>query len=184
MDFDGRLYRILELYGCTQTPNEGVKWEPTRIFDEIAKIEREHRWLKGKHIVGVADPSIWDASRGPSIADMAAKAGVYWTPGDNERLAGWMQVHYRLAFDEDGRPGMQIFNTCRAFIRTIPLLQYDEHRVEDLCTTQEDHVADEVRYMCQARPVKPVKTKAAERKPYDPLSDDRRYARYGGYTAI
>ena len=184
VDYDGRLYRILELYGCTQTPNEGVKWEPARIFDEIAKIEREHRWLKGKQIIGVADPSIWDASRGPSVADMAAKAGVYWTPGDNERLAGWMQVHYRLAFDEDGRPGMQIFNTCRAFIRTIPLLQYDEHRVEDLCTTQEDHVADEVRYMCMARPMKPVKTKAAERKPYDPLSDDRRYARYGGYTEI
>ena len=174
VNFDGRLYRILELYGCTQTPNEGVKWEPARIFEEIAKIEREHRWLKGKQIIGVADPSIWDASRGPSVADMAAKAGVYWTPGDNERLAGWMQVHYRLAFDEEGRPGMQIFSTCRAFIRTMPLLQYDEHKVEDLDTTQEDHVADEVRYMCMARPMKPVKTKAAERKPYDPLSDDRR----------
>ncbi|MBR4442528.1 MAG: phage terminase large subunit [Clostridia bacterium] len=179
VDYDGRLYRILELYGCTETPNEGVKWEPDRIFQEIAKIEKEHRWLKGRQIHGVADPSIWDGSRGPSVADMAARCGVYFAPGDNARLPGWMQVHYRLAFDEDGRPGMQIFNTCKAFIRTMPLLQYDEHRVEDLDTTGEDHVADEVRYMCMARPMKPIKAAKPERKPWNPLDDDTRYKPYG-----
>ena len=184
VDHDGRLYRILELYGCTDTPNEGVKWEPQRIFAEIARIEREHRWLKGKHINGIADPSIFDASRGPSIADMAAKSGVYFAPGDNERLPGWMQVHYRLAFIEEGLPGLYCFNTCRAFIRTMPILQYDAHRVEDLDTTGEDHVADEVRYMCMARPMKPVKTAAAERKPWNPLDDERRDERYGAYARI
>ena len=184
VDYDGRLYRILELYGCTQEPNTGVKWEPGRIFEEIHRIETEHRWLKGKQVNGIADPSIWDASRGESVADIAARSQVYFTPGDNNRLAGWMQVRYRLAFDEEGRPGLQVFNTCKAFIRTIPLLQYDEHRVEDLDTTGEDHVADEVRYMCMARPMKPVKLAAAERRPYNPLDDDRRYERYGAYTEI
>lgn len=184
VDYDGRLYRILELYGCTDTPNEGVKWEPQRIFDEIARIEREHRWLKGKHINGIADPSIFDKSRGTSIADMAAKSSVYFSPGDNERLAGWMQVHYRLAFDEDGRPGMYVFDLCKAFIRTMPLLQYDEHRVEDLDTTQEDHVADEVRYMCMARPMKPVLAAKPERKPWNPLDDVREDERYGAYARI
>ena len=179
VDYDGRLYRIMELYGCTETPNEGVKWEPDRIFQEIAKIEREHRWLKGKKINGIADPSIWDGSRGPSVADMAVRCGVYFAPGDNARLPGWMQVHYRLAFDEDGRPGMQVFSTCKAFIRTMPLLQYDEHRVEDLDTTGEDHVADEVRYMCMARPMKPIKAAKPERKPWNPLDDDTRYRPYG-----
>ena len=33
---------------------------------------------------------------------------------------------------------------------------YDEHKVEDLDTDGEDHVADEVRYMCMARPIAPV----------------------------
>lgn len=33
---------------------------------------------------------------------------------------------------------------------------YDDHRVEDLDTSMEDHVADEVRYMCMARPIKPI----------------------------
>lgn len=186
VDYDGRLYRILELYGCTSEPNTGVKWEPGRIFEEIHKIETEHRWLKGRQVNGIADPSIWDASRGVSVADMAAKAGVYFSPGDNERLAGWMQVRYRLAFDEDGRPGMQVFSdTCKAFIRTMPLLQFDEHKVEDLDTTGEDHVADEVRYMCMARPMKPIKAAKVERRPWNPLDDDdRRYGTYGRYQEI
>lgn len=155
IDHDGVAYRILEFYGCTKTPNEGVKWTPDKIFSEIANVEREHRWLKGKRIYGVADPSIWDASRGESVAESALKHGIYFTPGDNERLAGWMQVHYRLAMDENGYPMMYIFSNCKAFIRTIPLLQFDEHKPEDLDTDGEDHVADEVRYFCMARPIKP-----------------------------
>jgi len=155
-DHDGRLYRILELYGCGRSPNEGVKWTPDKIFSEIARVEHEHRWLKGRKILGVADPSIWDASRGESVADTAARHGVYFTPGDNARLPGWMQVHYRLSFDENGVPMMYIFDTCKAFIRTIPELRYDQNRPEDLDTNGEDHVADEVRYLCMARPIKPV----------------------------
>lgn len=155
VDYDGVVYRILELYGCTQTPNEGVKWTPPQVFSEIHRIETEHRWLKGKKINGIADPAIWDAETGESIADVAAKHQVYFTPGDNKRIAGWMQMHYRLAFDENGYPMMYIFNNCKAFIRTIPLLLYDEHKPEDLDTDGEDHVADEARYFCMARPIKP-----------------------------
>ena len=67
-----------------------------------------------------------------------------------------MQVHYRLEFDENGLPQMYVFKNCRAFIRTLPLLQYDPRKPEDLDTDGEDHVADEVRYFCMARPIKPV----------------------------
>jgi PBSX family phage terminase large subunit len=155
VDYEGVAYRILELYGCTKTANEGVKWTPPQVFAEIHKIETEHRWLKGKKIQGIADPAIWDAETGESIADTAAKHQVYFTQGDNKRLAGWMQVHYRMAFDENGYPMMYIFNNCKAFIRTIPLLQYDEHKVEDLDTDGEDHIADEMRYFLMSRPIAP-----------------------------
>ena len=155
VDFDGVVYRILELYGCTDTPNEGIKWIPPHLFEEIARIEREHRWLKGKQINGIADPAIWNAETGVSIAETATKYGVYFQKGDHERLPGWMQVHYRLAFDENGFPMMYVFNNCKAFIRTMPILQYDEHKPEDLDTTGEDHVADEVRYFLMSRPIKP-----------------------------
>ena len=169
VDYDGTIYRIMELYGCTRTPNEGVKWTPDKQFEEIHKTEMQHPWLKGKTIIGVADPAIWDASRGESVADTAARYGVFFARGDNERIAGWMQCHYRLQFDEDGYPRMYVFNTCRAFIRTIPLLIYDEHKVEDLDTTMEDHVADEWRYFCMSRPIKPIRAVKEQRFLFDPL---------------
>ena len=170
VDYDGTLYRILELYGCTKNPNEGVKWTPTKQFEEIARIEREHPWLKGRDITGVADPSIWDKSRGPSTAEMAQKEGVYFTPGDNARIPGWMQCHYRLQFDDQGYPRMYVFSNCKAFIRTIPLLQYDDHKPEDLDTDGEDHVADEWRYMCMSRPVKPLRKEKKVIVLSDPLN--------------
>lgn len=181
VDYDGRLYRILELYGCTETPNEGVHWTPQQQFAEIARIEHEHPYLKGREILGVADPSIWDGSRGESVAETAMKHGVYFSPGDNDRIPGWMQCHYRLAFDHNGFPMMYVFENCKAFIRTIPLLMYDEIRVEDLDTSMEDHVADEWRYMCMSRPIKPIAV--VEKKPVlsDPLDQ---FTETGRYNAI
>lgn len=157
VDYDGVIYRILELYGCTETPNEGVRWTPEKVFSEIHRIETEHRWLKGKRITGIADPAIWDAQTGESIADTAQKYRVYFQPGDHKRIPGWMQVHYRLAFDDNGYAMMYVFRNCKAFIRTMPKLMYDKTKVEDLDTSMEDHVADDVRYMCMSRPIKPVK---------------------------
>jgi hypothetical protein len=171
MSYDGVLYRILELYGCRKdSPNEGVRWPPNQQFEQIARIEREHPWLKGKKIEGIADPSIWDSSRGESIADTALKYGVYFTPGDNQRIPGWMQCHYRLQFDENGYARMYVFDNCEAFIRTIPTLVHDEHKAEDLDTSLEDHVADEWRYMCMSRPIAPLKP--VEKTPvyFDPLN--------------
>ena len=155
VDYEGIIYHILELYGCNGTPNEGVKWTPPQVFAEIHRVETEHPWLKGRKINGIADPSIWDAETGESIADVAMKHQVYFTPGDNKRIAGWMQCHYRLAFDENGFPMFYVFENCKHFIRTIPLLQYDEHKPEDLDTDGEDHIADSWRYMLMSRPIKP-----------------------------
>ena len=80
---------------------------------------------------------------------------VYFQKGDHERLAGWMQMHYRMAFDDNGYPMMYVFKNCKGFIRTIPQLMYDEHKVEDIDTDGEDHIADETRYVCMSRPIKP-----------------------------
>ena len=173
VDYDGVLYRILELYGCTRTPNEGVKWTPDRQFAEIRRIETEHPWLKGREITGVADPAIWDASRGESVAQTAARYGVYFSPGDNERIAGWMQCHYRLQFDENGYPRMYVFRNCRAFIRTVPLMLYSQTRPEDLDTAMEDHVCDEWRYFCMSRPVKPMMQAQTAAVWSDPLNQIR-----------
>ena len=181
VDYDGTVYRIMEMYGCTKTANEGVMWTPDRQFEEIARIEREHPWLRGRQIHGVADPAIWDASRGESIADTAVKYGVYFTPGDHERIPGWMQCHYRLQFDENGYPRCYIFANCKDFIRTIPLMMYDEHKPEDLDSKLEDHIADEWRYFCMSRPIEPLRPAEVKTIVSDPLNQLSKAQRRRGY---
>ena len=183
VDHDGRLYHFLELYGCTEEPNTGVKWTPDEIFSEIRRVETEHRWLKGKRIQGIADPSIWDASRGESVYETACRHGVYFDPGDNQRIPGWMQMHYRLRFDGAGVPMLYVFRSCRGFLRTIPLLKYDRVRPEDVDSELEDHIADMCRYVCMARPMNPRPQEKKKAPAFDPLQTDAaaRYDRYAFY---
>ena len=168
VDHDGRMYRIRELYGCTGTPNEGVKWNPVEIARKIAEIEKEDINLKRKKINGIADPSIFDESRGESIAEMMERERIYFDKGDNTRIAGKMQLHNRLAFDDEGFPMLYVFNTCKHFIRTFPELIYDQTDVEDIDTDGEDHIYDECRYVCMVHPINPP-AKKAKKYVYDPL---------------
>ncbi len=50
-----------------------------------------------------------------------------------------------------------VANSCTSFWRTMPLLAEDPKNPDDVNTDQEDHIYDEVRYMCMARPLKPKK---------------------------
>ena len=169
IDHDGRIFRIKELYGCTGTPNQGVKWDPTRIAEEIRDAEKNDPMLRGRRITGIADPSIFDESRGESVAAMMERKGVSWDGGDNTRIAGKMQFHYRLAFDGEGRPMLQVFSTCRHFIRTIPALVYDEMHVEDINTDMEDHIYDECRYVLMENPIAPRENVKPQPPAEDPL---------------
>lgn len=170
VDFDGRVYRILELYGWNGIPNEGVKWPPDEQARRIAEVEAQHPYLKGKRIQGVADPAIWQADSGESVAETMEKHRIWFEPGDHQRIAGWMQVHYRLKFDEDGRPMMYFFSNCKAAIRTIPLMMYDETHVEDIDSDLEDHACDEIRYFCMTRPIKPREVQKSFMLADDPLN--------------
>jgi len=104
------------------------------------------------------------------VAAMMESVGVFWSGGDNTRIAGKMQLHYRLAFDEDGRPMFYCFNTCKHFIRTIPTLVYDERHVEDIDTTQEDHIYDECRYVLMENPIAPRRNVLQPIPQDDPLN--------------
>ena len=78
-------------------------------------------------------------------------------------------LHYRLAFDEDGYPLMYVFENCKAFRRTVPLLQFSRTNPEDLDSDGEDHVADEVRYMLMMCPVTRRTAKVGVEISDDPL---------------
>ena len=168
-DEDGRLYRIMELYGWNGTPDAGAKEEVTQVCRKIREVEETHELLKGRRVRGLGDPSIFaDDGRGQgSIAAMMAGNRVYFDKGNNARIPGKMQMHYRLRFDTDGRPMLYVFESCRQFIRTIPELVYDDTNVEDVNTKQEDHVYDECRYVLMENPISP----RLEIKEPPPLSD-------------
>ncbi len=172
MDMDGRVYLYRQLYGCTDAPNTGVRWEPAEIARRIREIEDSEE--RGNAITGVADPAIWDESRGAdgTIINMFERQGVYFEKGDNARLAGKMQLHHRLAFDEHGYPMMYVFNTCREFIRTIPNLVYDAKRVEDIDTNQEDHDYDACRYFLMTNPIAPRRNAMLAPRVRSPLDSD------------
>ncbi len=172
---DGCMYRIRELYGCKTdeqgqlVPNTGVKWTPQQLAGKIRAIETDDPNLRGRRIFGVADPAIWDGSGGESIADILERAGVYFEKGDHARISGKMQLHNRLAFDEDGRAMLYVFSTCRQFIRTLPALVYSQTDVEDVDTDGEDHIYDETRYVAMERKIRPRVQRQPPRKAFDPL---------------
>ena len=172
VDPDGRAYRYKELYGCKKgEANVGLMLTPGEIAAKLADwLEPEFR--EGIHITGIADPAIWDESRGTSVEEQIRKvfSGVTFRKGDNTRMPGKMQVHERLRFDDDGRPMMYIFSNCTDFIRTIPTLCYDEHKVEDIDTAGEDHIYDETRYFLMSRPLAPkIVAPKPKRKAWNPL---------------
>ena len=168
----GRIFHIREYYGCNGVPNMGIKIEPHEIAAKIREIENTDENLKGRRIIGVADPSIYDESRGESIARMMEKSPnfIYFTPADNTRIAGKMQVHYRLRFSENGEAMFYCFNTCRNFIRTIPSLVYSKSNVEDVDTAGEDHIYDMFRYVLMMHKITPPKALPSVNLPTsDPL---------------
>lgn len=169
IDYDGRAYLYRQLYGCTGTPNTGTREEPRKIARKIREIEDELE--NGNYITGIADPSIWDESRGKdgTIIRMFEEEGVYFEKGKNDRLSGKMQCHYRFALDESKRPMAYIFNTCKHFIRTIPNLVYDDRNVEDVNTSQEDHDYDAMRYFFMANPLAPTPEPVYKPKEFNPL---------------
>ncbi len=171
VDPDRRLYRIRELYGCAGEPNVGVRWEPERVAREIRRIEGEDPNLRGRAIRAVADPAIFASSGGESVGDIMARCQVYWDKGDHQRLPGKMQIHNRLAFDDRGAPMLYVFSTCRHFIRTVPALVYDQADVEDVDTAGEDHIYDELRYVCMANPL-PPRREVKRARPWSPLELD------------
>jgi hypothetical protein len=147
----GAIVRYREWYGKT-----GPEHRTAADRREVANGIKE-RDGKDKIKYGVIDPSAFAQDGGPSIAERMSVCKLHFSPADNKRvtekgaMGGWDQMRARLV-GEDGRPMMYVFSTCTDFNRTIPALQHDPDKPEDLDTDGEDHAADEARYACMARP--------------------------------
>ena len=177
IDPRGRAYLYREWAGVKQRQaNVGLELTPIQIAEGI--LEREENERKDNlNILRVADPAIFDKSRGDSVADqmapgyMGRRQGVVFNKGDHARIAGKMQLHERLRFDEEGKPMLYVFSTCRNWIRTVSTLPYSDKNPEDVSTDAEDHDYDATRYFLMDHPITPVRRKTPERKPWSPLDE-------------
>jgi hypothetical protein len=159
----GCLVRYREWYGCqVGKPNTGLKMHAELVGAGLASRE------KGDVIsYGVLDPAAFSEDGGPSIHERMMRGSgsngkggfnVVFRPADNKRvpgkgaLGGWDQMRARFVGDDDGLPMVACFSTCTDSIRTIPALQHDPDRPEDLDSDMEDHAADDWRYGCMSRP--------------------------------
>lgn len=153
----GSLVRYREWYG-RKGPNEGLKLTAEEVAHGILSKEQPGE----KIAYSVLDPAAFAVDGGPSIAERMMKVGVSFRRADNKRvsqlgaLGGWDQMRQRFK-GEEGRPMIYCFSTCTDSIRTIPALQHDPDKPEDLDTDGEDHAADEWRYGCMSRPYQPYK---------------------------
>jgi hypothetical protein len=148
----GDLFRIAELYGWTGKADEGTR----ELAVEVARKVRAYDTGNGHKVhPGPADTMIFDTENGTCIADDMARLGVGWTRADKRpgsRMNGWEIMRERLknSMTKEG-PGLYVFNTCRQFIRTVPVLPRDQTKPDDIDTEAEDHVADEARYRILAK---------------------------------
>jgi hypothetical protein len=172
----GALVRYREWYGVKKDedgqakPDVGLRMSAEAVGRGI--LERE-RGEKIDEQLSVADPSLWKEDGGPSNAERMLKCdpkqpdayvGPRFRPADNSRPPGWQQLYARLEWEEvdDGEPMLYVTEDCEDWWRTVPALQHDETRMEDVNSKMEDHAGDDTRYACMARPVSRV------RKPKQP----------------
>ena len=148
----GAIVRYREWYGA-EGPGVGIKLTAEQVAKGILEREQPGEAIK----YSVLDPSAFAVDGGPSIAERMAVHKVMFHRADNKRVAqkgalgGWDQMRARM-IGLEGRPMIYCFSTCIDSIRTIPALQHDPDRPEDVDTDGEDHAADDWRYACMSRP--------------------------------
>ena len=119
--------------------------------------ERQLRLTSTGERIGfsIAPPDMWSRSResGKTQATMFMENGVPLVRADNNRVQGWVALKELLKPDEDGKPGIVIFDTCRELIRCLRALQHDRKDPNDASIQPHDitHGPDALRYFAQTR---------------------------------
>jgi phage terminase large subunit len=127
-------------------------------------LEMENKWLRpdlnpGRTLrLGVAPPDLWNrhAETGKSAADIFYENGVNWVKGNNDRINGWLALKEMIKLVESKNPNtgeettdcqLKIFNTCTNLIRTLPQLQHDELKANDVAKQPHEitHAGDALR---------------------------------------
>ena len=99
-------------------------------------------------------------SDGSTVAGQYAKLGITLQAATMDRVNGWAEILQRLGDVEGGiAPRLFIHRRCGRLLETLPALQHDPNRPEDVLKVDADEdgvggddAADALRYMVATRP--------------------------------
>jgi hypothetical protein len=143
-----------EIYGWNGNPNEGDRATSQMIAERVLEVDnimmREHRM---RVYPGPADTSIWEVRDGRSIAQELGRYGCHWRrayKGKGSRIAGWAIIRQMLSAakrQDPEHPHLYFFEQAQHHIRTLPIMQRDKLKPEDIDSDLEDHAMDSARYL-------------------------------------
>lgn len=152
VDGEGQAYVYREIYQSGLIASEAAQK-----IKELTCGENIDQWL--------APPDMWNRRNdtGRSVADIFVEQDIPLTRVDNDRINGWQDVHewlkpYDTVDAVTGEPkktaGLRFFRCCRNVIRCLPMIQYDEHKANDVAKEPHEltHAPDAIRYFCSGRP--------------------------------
>lgn len=174
---DGVFYRWRELYGYGGKPNTGSREEAAAVARRIKEIEKHDERLGYDYRHNIADAAIFSEVGTESIARAFRRSGVVWreaVKGRGSRINGAQRIIDLLMADR-----LKVFDSCKHWIRTVPLLMPDRHFLEDVDTTMEDHAWDETMYATGAIRRAPD---APDRQKSDGDGAHGEYDGYGNYS--
>ena len=139
---DGTLIIYRELY------RKGLTGE------ELGAIIGDMELVDPFSVPGVLDTAAWakTGTTGPTVGEALVRAGHKLRRADKNRIQGKIQIHEFLKVRENGRPKLQIFNTCPNLIRELQSIPLSKTNPEDVDTHASDHAYDALRYMIMSRP--------------------------------
>jgi hypothetical protein len=142
-----------EIYGWTGKPNEGDQAISQVIAERVLEMDDALQVEYGVRCVpGPADTAIWEVRDGSSIGNSLSSFGCRWTrayKGSGSRIAGWALIRTMLGAAKRGdleSPHLYFFPQAQHHIRTLPLMQRDNKKPEDIDSDLEDHAMDSLRY--------------------------------------
>ncbi len=169
-DFDGNIYRYRELYGWGGEPNVGTHETAKEVAEKMLKLEEADANAGVEFRNNIGDlPSSNGATVG--VSDHFREARIYFNKPEKKgnsnhgyRVDKAHELVVRLNNSKVnakgkviGGDGFFVFDTCKHFVRTVPVMMRDPKNGEDIDTTQEDHTWDEVTDSLVSRRTKPRK---------------------------
>jgi len=155
---ENKIYCYRELYGQGKGRTEGTREDAGTVADKILELEAKEKHNGVKFLNNPADTSIWmNDGRYASIFDIFLEKGVIFSQaskGAGSRINGAQEVIFRLVNDQ-----FAVFDTCKHFLKHVPIIPTDPKNFEDVDTEALDHDWDSLRYGLMSRQPKSRKPK-------------------------